>query len=59
MLIALPNPAYCTGYGLVIVCVQAKVSNPKSANVVPTDPGATCTLLNAAAAAEFLTLIVR
>ena len=56
---ALPNAAYSTGYGLVINCVQANVSKPKVVNAVPTLPGATCTLLNGAAAAEFLTLIVK
>ena len=54
----LPKPENSVGYGLVIVCVQTKVSNPKLLNVDPTVPGATCSLLNSGAASEFLTLRV-
>ena len=54
-----PKPAKSTGYGLRIVCVNTNVSKPMSSNVVPIEPGATCSLSPTGAAAEFLTARVR
>ena len=58
-LMLLPNAENAIGYGFSIVCVQTNVSNTKSANAVPTLPGATWTLSNSGAALLFLTAIVR